>query len=340
MSSPFQPGPPQGQQPFGPPYGSQSPGPSLAPYGVPPGQNYGYQPVRSRLSLPALFSLLSALFAPLLSCFCVPTIVFSLVAVVLGHIGLSQTSRSYDRRSGKGLAIGGLVLGYLLLLVSGACAIPYFSGFGEGFRDARARAGNPAKQRMDDAERNIIGAADGTAHGNSEEAIRLALKFGRTMKELREEFFEADKKGAISLTGGNFVTYCELRPGKCAFLVHVPAYRKFTDDAKESLAELAWMTAQRAVAGTLQEGDDLGVGMKGTLLYGSVMTGVVSSGDDAKAGLTLEDSDDDRLIAFFEDEVGAPPADNQPAPEQPAEGAAVGDEPTEQSPKQSTEQLQ
>jgi Domain of unknown function (DUF4190) len=293
-----------------------------------------------RLSLPALFSLLSAVFAPLLACFCIPTIAFSLVAVVLGHIGLSQTSRSHDRRSGKGLAIGGMVLGYLLLLISGVCAIPYFGGLGKGADGDLPVAANPAKQRMDDAERQIIGNSDGAAHGNSDEAIRLALKFGRTMKSLREEFFEADKKGAISLTGGNFVTYCELRPGKCVFLVHVPAYRKFTDDAKESLAELAWMTAQRTVAETLQEGDDLGVGMKGTLLYGSVMTGKVSSGDDPKAGLVEEDTDDDRLIVFFEGDAeeppadtrpaDAPPVDNQPAEEPLPPANAIGEQPAQQ----------
>ena len=307
MSSPFQ--PPQGPQPFGspvvPPPGPPSLGMPLPPYGSQPRPSFAYQPA-PRTSLPALFSLLSALFAPLLACFCIPTIAFSLVAVVLGHIGLAQTSRSHDRRSGKGLAIGGLAIGYSLLLISAIGAVPFLRGFGRGFGEGRAAAANPAKQRMDDAESRIVGNSDGSAHGNSDEAIALARKFGQTMKALREELFEADRKGALSLTGGNFVTYCELRPGKCVFLVHVPAYRKFTDDAKESLADLAWMTAQRAVAGTLQEGDQLAVGMKGTLLYGSVMTGTVASGDSPSAGLIEEDTDDDRLIDFFQAEGDRP----------------------------------
>jgi len=336
MSSPFQPGPPQEPKPFGPPnvppYGAPPPVAPYAPYSLPTGQGLGYQSTPTRLSLAALFSLLSAVFAPLLSCLCIPTIVLSLTAVVLGHIGLAQTSRSYDRRSGKGLAIGGLVLGYLLLLVSGLCAIPFFAGLGSG-GSAPAAATNPAKQRMDAAERKIIGDSDGTAHGNSDEAIRLAIQFATTMKTLREELFEADRKGAISLTGGNFVTYCELRPGKCAFLVHVPAYRKFTDDAKESLAELAWMTAQRTVADKLQDGDDLGVGLKGTLLYGSVMVGDVSAGDDAKAGLAEESTDESQLIRFFEEDA-APQADQvQPADKPPTESSdSLPDQPPQAAP--------
>jgi hypothetical protein len=268
--------------------------------------------VQSRLSLTALFSLLSALLSPLLSCFCVPTIVFSLAAVVLGHIGLVHINRSQGRLSGMGLAIAGLVLGYPLLLISGIMAVPFFSGMREGFNNAAASAGDPAAGRLSAAERKIISDSQGVAQGNSPEAIALADKYSKIMKSLREALFTEEQKRAVSLTDGNFVTYCELRAGKCAFLVHVPSYRNFTDDAKESLAELAWMSAQKAVEGTLKEGDQLGVGLKGTLLYGSVMVGVVpkegESSDPEDQG-----TEKDALLPFFEDDEMASEPESAPA---------------------------
>jgi hypothetical protein len=55
---------------------------------------------------------------------------FSIVAVVFGHVSLSQIKESAGRLGGQGLAIAGLVLGYLgiamipLVLIIAAIAIP------------------------------------------------------------------------------------------------------------------------------------------------------------------------------------------------------------------------
>lgn len=42
----------------------------------------------------------------------------SLIAVVLGHLGRSEIQKSNGSLEGDGMAIAGLVLGYLMLLVS------------------------------------------------------------------------------------------------------------------------------------------------------------------------------------------------------------------------------
>lgn len=58
------------------------------------------------------------------------------------------------------------------------------------------------------------------AKGNSPEAIVLAKDFSRVMKSLRDDFFTPAKKGDVSLSGGEFITWCELHEGSCVFLVH------------------------------------------------------------------------------------------------------------------------
>ena len=57
-------------------------------------------------------------------------IVASIVAVVLGHLGLSEIKKSAGRMKGEGMAIAGLVMGYLgiaiipIILIIAAIAIP------------------------------------------------------------------------------------------------------------------------------------------------------------------------------------------------------------------------
>ncbi len=53
----------------------------------------------------AIFSLISSFFSLFLP--------FALVAIIFGHLSLSEIRKSPGRLKGKGLAIGGLVLGYL-----------------------------------------------------------------------------------------------------------------------------------------------------------------------------------------------------------------------------------
>jgi hypothetical protein len=119
------------------------------------------------------------------------------------------------------------------------------------------------------------------------------------MKTLREVFFSEEKRKGISLSDGEFITWCELREGQCAFIVHVPSYRKFTEDAKDSLETLAWTAAQQTVRDTLEEGDELAVGMKGVVLWGDVRVGTVVGQDSEGDGIEQQGKDEAILYPFF-----------------------------------------
>jgi hypothetical protein len=286
-----------GGQPFGgqPPGGQQfgSPG-----YGFPPRQP-------TTLALPALFSLLLSVASPFFVCVCLSylTPIVSLAGIVMGHIALVRIARSGGTKSGSGLAIGGLVIGYPMFLLG----LMFWAILLMPRPKPVPIDENSPAARLNAAEGKINSDSDGIAHGNTPEAKALAEKYATTMKSLREAFFTKGKKG-ISLSGGNFITYCELHDGRCIFITHVPQYRKFTGDAKDSLAEIAWEAAQETVSDTLHEGDDLGVGLKGVVFYGSVMVGHVTSIGGDKRGLEKETESDKRLLEpFFErDEVEMP----------------------------------
>ena len=97
---------PQGYGPppaYGPAYGPQ-------PYGAYPGTapGWGYPAVPHTNGM-AIASLILAIVGLM---FCgIP----SIAAVVFGHIGLHQISRSDGAEQGRGMAIAGLVIGYLVL---------------------------------------------------------------------------------------------------------------------------------------------------------------------------------------------------------------------------------
>lgn len=94
------------------PYGTTPPAYQQAPaYSTTPGYaGYG-QPASERYNVLAIVSLISAFFV-------------SLAAVITGHIALSQIKKTGEK--GRGLAIAGLVLGYLGLIAGLIVGLIFF----------------------------------------------------------------------------------------------------------------------------------------------------------------------------------------------------------------------
>lgn len=97
--------PPPGQFPPGPPWGQPS---AYPPYG------YRGSVAIARNNAMAIASLVTGLVGVFVCFFPV----LSLLAVVFGHVALSQIKQRAGRERGRGMAIGGLVIGYLTLLAA------------------------------------------------------------------------------------------------------------------------------------------------------------------------------------------------------------------------------
>lgn len=236
----------------------------------------------------------------------------ALVGLILGIVAAASINKAPDLRKGAGLAYTGVIASTLCLIGS---AFFWVNAVKTTSKIAEEGAGSSSNPGIAEAERNIQTAKDGKiAHGNSPEAEKLAGEFGSKMKTLRETFFSESRKPGVSLTGGSFLTHCELHETTCAFLVHVPDFRKFDGDAKKSLNDLAWMVAQQVLAdhGFPEEGR-LAVGLKGVILYDDIRIGrhvkpvEGASGEDADLAEGVENharvSSD--LVEFFP--TSAPP---------------------------------
>lgn len=101
MTTPPQSGPPPPPEPYPPPYPGYPTYPGLE-YPGPTYPGYAYPPPRQTNALAVVSLICAFLFAPL--------------GIVFGHLSLSQIKKSGEE--GRGMAIAGLVIGYLLTAVA------------------------------------------------------------------------------------------------------------------------------------------------------------------------------------------------------------------------------
>jgi hypothetical protein len=132
----------------------------------------------------------------------------------------------------------------------------------------------PGRAEFDKANSLVTSNRNGAAHGNTPAAKELAKKFSMVIQEYRNAGVEkAKKKSSVSLTDGQFLTYCHLREEDCVFLVHVPDLRKFNREAKEFICTAAWHTANLVLADQPKLPNRLAVGVRGAMLYEEFIIG-------------------------------------------------------------------
>ncbi len=241
-------------------------------------------------------------------------------AVLTDRFGPARAAQLMARRQapvprGMGLKMFRWALvGCVLLLVGGIGIFGYgVYRAGERERNRPRMAGETEFEVANDR----INLPHGTvAFGNSAQAIAVATHFSRTMKSLREQFFEAGQKSGRSLRDNQFLTYCELRPQHCVILVHVSELRRFTREAQKSLGEMAWFAAQSALKKNAvgRSGMPVAVGVRGEILYDRVLLGQyqpAASEDETGLAATHEGNRSrEKLFEFFQ-----PPARTLSAPD-------------------------
>lgn len=182
----------------------------------------------------------------------------------------------------------------------------YFS-FKDSVRDS-ARQRQPGYAEFRSADTLLMGRSRGSTHGNTPEAEALAAEFSVRLKQARNLGVESRKSSAIvSLTGGEFLTYCLLTKDGCVFMVHVPDLRNFSKEAKDFMADAAWVTALAVTEprkATLQK---IVVGIRGVLLYDRVISGRAGSPQDS-ASLRVGEINDSTECQSFLQGYFAPPA--------------------------------
>ena len=255
-------------------------------------------PVQSRFSSLAIVSLVAGFLSPVFIILCFLSLITSTVAIVTGHIALYKIKRSANRLDGRAVAIVGLVLGYIsLTLTIASLAFIFTRSPSKLGNNSIAGGQNTPQSRLDDAELSVVSGSKGNVgRGNSDLAKSLATEFSKQMKRADELVFTANRKPGVQLSGGQYITHCELHDDSCAFIVHVPSYRHFTTEAEKALADLAWAAASATVKNDLKDGGSLAIGLRGSFTYGDILIGTFAN-DSEKLDYRMGSATD--LVPFF-----------------------------------------
>lgn len=198
------------------------------------------------------------------SLFC-PSFIFCILSVIFGIVGLNRVKQGQGLVGGKNQAIAGIACSLVGFLIMGGMMI--------------VAARQPEKKREVSTRIGVTSGlstvSETKAEGNSPKAIELAQKYSDMMSAMQQIAFASEKGKAPK--DAKYVVHCQIHEGSCAFIAAVPEYRKFTDEAKESLEEYAWTAAREILKTNPEFKDDtkLCVALKGVINFGSVMTGTL-----------------------------------------------------------------
>ena len=135
----------------------------------------------------------------------------------------------------------------------------------------------PGEGEVFAAENLIRSYQDREGFGNTPEAAEFALEYARSLRTSRQLLFTTQGPSTLSMSKGHFLTYCHVCDDSVAILVHIPDLRSFSEDAKVTLAEWAWMLATTRTAQQFPRAKKMAVGVKGVMNYAAIFTGEVNA---------------------------------------------------------------
>lgn len=170
----------------------------------------------------------------------------------------------------------------------------------------------PGKSALEGAESHLGRSSGPAAAGNTKEAQTMATSFSAMLAGIRNVTIENNTSASSNVaTGAGFRTFCQMGDHGTAFIVNVPDLRKFSDEAKKSIMESAWITSRMIAEKMNPPPKKLAVAVRGRILYEGAFVGTCS-GDftqNPRAGVESEYKSSeagDALTIFF--------AANSPSP--------------------------
>ena len=205
--------------------------------------------------------------------------------------------------------------GFVWALVA-VIGVPFIYAMIKGAGEESARKQQPGYAAFQSADMLLIGKSNGITHGNTPDAQALADEFSQRLKQARKLGIESRKSSSvISLTGGEFLTYCLLTRESCVFMVHVPDLRKFTQEAKDYIADAAWATALAVTEQRQSSFRNVCVGVRGALMFDRAISGRPGSPANAAALKITEVDGNTECQEFLQGYFAQPaPASSAAAP--------------------------
>ena len=220
----------------------------------------------------------------------------AMIGLVLGGVAIWKATKQPSEYGGRGIAIGGVIAN----AVGGGAAALILAVAIVGNHSTPKAPPAPGETAFQVASSRIFMFHGETAFGNTPDAKALAERHSRIMASLSEVMFTGGpSKGRPSLSDDKFLTYCERRPDRICFLVHVPALRSYQGEARNTLLKIAWMAAREVTKEARTPADlKLAVGLRGAIAYGATAMGM---GEGKPANAVAEILDEKPLYEYFVD---------------------------------------
>lgn len=228
-----------------------------------------------------------------------PAIITTPLALLFGIIGLLNSKSQFGIVSGRGKSIAGL-----------SCAAIAIAIIAVRIITTDTTTTNPAPlSKLDSISSRLSQSASSTAYGNTNKAKEIAA-----MMEERLRLYDGMMFGNKNTGKGTakYVVHCEQHEKTCAFLIFVPNYRKFDNNAETSISEFAWQSATELLESNNTAPDTaLCVALKGMVLFGSVMTGTVA--DESPQKTSKSEGDIEKFLSVEKPETPSNPLEESSA---------------------------
>lgn len=263
-----------------------------------------------RTSTAAVVSLVSGLLAFPSMCLCFFSIPFSIVAIVCGHSARATVRRSGGAYGGDGLAIGGMTLGYVCLALTISALAWIAATEVSQTRPPRPRVVHNSPTPLNNEGEILLGQAEGRLlSGNENDLISGISTCEHNARSLADHFLETlhiVDKNQFAETNSDampeqraYRVFVQLNSDSAAFLLYVPEFVRFTDAAKQTLAESCWLIAQRSVDELLPENSQLAVAIYSDGGCEQRMIGITKRSGTTTAGLQKRDARPQKLAKLF-----------------------------------------
>ncbi|MBC7964647.1 MAG: DUF4190 domain-containing protein, partial [Fuerstia sp.] len=341
--------PQPGNQGYQPP-GNEPPDTDWNPYQASWNQTGSVAGQSQAVSALSILSMISGILSVPFLCLCFLSIPFSLFAIVSGHISRSICRRSQGRVTGDGMAVAGLVLGYLSFFITVGLSVFWFVAMA---RVPSFTPGPPAPPMMipptmteSDAAQQLDQAVAmvslSLSAGSSDEATQLAQHLQASLHDISQqlqagnlpvnapvaeqnpaaeqnpptavaELPETSSSAALQLALAEASVYCSLRDDSCAFLVAIRNLAELNEADRTTLSQMIWLAAGRSVIDHCEEGEDFAVALLSNGTIAEISIGRHERSDHFDAGLQHRGPSDFATRLALERFFAPTPAEAAPA---------------------------
>lgn len=196
--------------------------------------------------------------------------------------------------------------GVVALVVAGSFILGFFAAQRDKKEIAKLQS-LPGWTAFNAANRQIDSESVNAGFGNNDEAAKISKLLASGIETVQRENFVIEKSrprgrsklgrvvsavDSATAGKGHFETFVELRKDRTLVLIHVPEFKRYKGETRESMRDLCWEAAHTAVkAGARKAGDlPLVVGIRDSSSYDTVYVGNLSSSAESHPPRTASDN--------------------------------------------------